>query len=82
VARFEYLLVFHGLPELLVYEDVEYDEEDERDDPVDHQVHIDDVHLRAEKLLVTCVANAVLLYGAQHTLCSDKNVQMTKLLII
>jgi hypothetical protein len=42
------LLIVHGLPELLVYKDVEYDEEDERDDPVDHQVHIDDVHLRTE----------------------------------
>jgi hypothetical protein len=67
------LLIVHGLPELLVYEDVEYDEEDERDDPVDHQVHIDDVHLRAEKLIVTCVANAVLqYYTAQHTFCLDK----------
>jgi hypothetical protein len=57
------LLVVHGLPELLVYENVEYDEQDERDDPVDHQVHIDDVHLRTEKLIVTCVANTVLQYG-------------------
>ena len=67
------LLIVHGLPELLVYEDVEYDEEDERDDPVNHQVHIDDVHLRAEKLTVICVANAILqYYTAQHTFCLDK----------
>ncbi len=58
------LLIVHGLPELLVYEDVEYDEEDERNDPVDHQVHVDDVNLRAEKLIVTWVANET-----QHTLC-------------
>ncbi len=62
------LLVVHGLPELLVHEDVEYDEEDERDDSVDHQVHVDDVHLRAEKLLVTCVANADLLYSSAHSM--------------
>ncbi len=68
------LLIVHGLPELLVYEDVEYDEEDERDDSVDHQVHVDDVHLRADKLIVTGVANAVLQYynTAQHTFCLDK----------
>jgi hypothetical protein len=62
------VLIVHGLPELLVYEDVEYNEEDERDDPVDHQVHVDDVHLRTKKLIVTCVANAVLQY---YTHCTE-----------
>ena len=44
----------HGIPELLIDEDVEDDEEDEGDDPMDHEVHVDDVNLHVGLYLNLC----------------------------